>query len=251
MTKEITTIEPKEIASIESFINKAIEAKLPIETMERFFALRKEVRAEEAKEAFTQSMSLFQAECPIIEKKKGVNDKNGKERYKYTPIEDIIIKVKPVLTKHNLSYKFDEVKDEKNVTAVCTITHIKGHSESSSFKVEIGKEDYMSDAQKYGARMTFAKRYAFCNALGIITGGEDTDAGGKDKKAPFIPPEKKTNVKSQIMFLLKTLNVDVEEKKNLPKEIKKLTGLDVSVEANLSEIKDRLEVLVTEQNESR
>jgi hypothetical protein len=40
--------------------------------MERFFNLRKEVRAEQAKEAFVEAMSEFQGECPIIDKTKKV-----------------------------------------------------------------------------------------------------------------------------------------------------------------------------------
>ena len=44
----------------------------------------------------------------------------------------------------------------------------------------------MSDVQKYGARSTFAKRYAFCNAFGIMTGDDDTDGNTieEEKKTP-------------------------------------------------------------------
>ena len=34
----------------------------------------------------------------------------------------------------------------------------------------------MSQTQVEAAALTFAKRYAFCNAFGILTGDEDTDA---------------------------------------------------------------------------
>jgi hypothetical protein len=58
----------------------------------------------------------------------------------------------------------------------CIVTHIDGHSQSSPFTVAIGAEQYMTDTQKMGARSTFAKRYAFCDAFGIMTGDDDTDA---------------------------------------------------------------------------
>ncbi len=74
--------------------------------------------------------------------------------------------------------------------ATCKITHILGHSETSTFEAPIDKDSYMSAPQQYAAASTFAKRYAFCNALGILTGDEDNDAVGvgsktQEKKSVF------------------------------------------------------------------
>ena len=38
----------------------------------------------------------------------------------------------------------------------------------------------MSAPQKFASAMTFAKRYAFCNAFGILTSDEDVDANGSE-----------------------------------------------------------------------
>jgi hypothetical protein len=54
---------------------------------------------------------------------------------------------------------------------------------------------FATDVQKYGARVTFAKRYAFCNALGILTGDEDIDSKEDDKNEK-IPEELITKVKN-------------------------------------------------------
>ena len=40
----------------------------------------------------------------------------------------------------------------------------------------------MSPMQSFGAAMTFAKRYAFCNAFGILTADEDRDGQGPAPK---------------------------------------------------------------------
>lgn len=162
--------------TIEGLLSQAVDKGLPVETMERLLAMRKELVAEQAMKAYISAMSKFQSECPIIKRDSVVKGKDGKERYRYAPLDSIVSQVKKVLTDNNLSYKFEEVKDDKYATAVCVVTHIDGHSERSSFKVEIGAEEYMTNTQKYGARMTFAKRYAFCNAFGILTGDEDNDA---------------------------------------------------------------------------
>lgn len=160
----------------EVLIAQAIQQGTPVETMEKLLAMRKELRAERAKEMFDKSMAKFQEECPVIEKKKVVNDKGGKERYKYATLDGIVDQVKGYIAKYDLSYSINVKQDEKFLTVVCTVKHKDGHSEESEFSVPIGNEQYMSEVQKYGARLTFAKRYAFCNAFGIMTGDEDNDA---------------------------------------------------------------------------
>ncbi len=103
----------------------------------------------------------------------------------------------------------------------------------------------MSAPQVVVATVSFAKRYTFCNVFGITVGGEDSDAKDLPKGKPAVPA-KPTNMKSHIMSLLKTLGVDITNKELVVKEIKRLTKLDANNEDNLSEIGDRLEILVSE-----
>ena len=51
----------------------------------------------------------------------------------------------------------------------------------STFKVPIDKEGYMNAPQKFASALTFAKRYAFCNAFGILTGDEDDDSNAVEQ----------------------------------------------------------------------
>jgi len=55
----------------EALIAKAIDKNVHVETTERLLMMRRELKAEWAKEAFDKAMSAFQAECPIIKKNKG------------------------------------------------------------------------------------------------------------------------------------------------------------------------------------
>lgn len=181
LPKAAAVIEKKDDVSVESFISQAIKSNVPIETLERLLAMRDKVKAEMAKEAYIAAMARFQAECPIITKASEVKDKYGKHRYNYAKLETIVSQTKDSIASNGFSYRFDEEKDDKHATAICIVTHEAGHSEVTKFKVEIGTEEYMTNVQKYGARMTFAKRYAFCNAFGILTGDEDNDAQEPDE----------------------------------------------------------------------
>ncbi|MDD5590162.1 MAG: hypothetical protein PHQ47_03240, partial [Candidatus Portnoybacteria bacterium] len=69
--------------SAEALIAQAIDKGVSVETMEKLLAMRKELKAEWAKEEFIKAMANFQKECPIIEKKKPVYEK-GQE---HLPIE--------------------------------------------------------------------------------------------------------------------------------------------------------------------
>lgn len=202
-TKAVVLNNQNNVAIVENLISKAITEKLPVETMEKFLAMRREVLAEQAKKAFDFAMAKFQGECPVIEKTKKVMDKTGGVRYSYASLDSIVGQVKTYLSTNQLSYSIKVENTEKTLIVKCIITHIDGHSEESSFEVPIGTEAYMSDVQKYGARLTFAKRYAFCNALGIMTGDGDTDAVEEPKKLESKPVESKAPVRGNITDIQK------------------------------------------------
>lgn len=159
----------------QSMIMQAIDKNAPIETLERLFNLQERWEKSQAKKQYDLAMSAFQADVPSIPKSKIILDKDRVTvRSKYAALDDIQNAIKAPLKNNGLSYNFDVKIDEKFLTVECIIKHFSGHSERSSFAVPIGNETYMSDAQKYGARTTFAKRYALGNALGL-TIDEDVD----------------------------------------------------------------------------
>lgn len=180
----VTPATARDVAefSAERLITTAIEKNVPVETMERLLAMRDKIRSEQAKSAFDEAMSALQGEMPTIKKTKIVNDKFGKERYRYAPIDSIIDQTKEFISKNGFSYAITTEQSEVQgeVKAICTVKHKMGHAESSTFRVPIDKDSYMTAPQKVGAALTFAKRYAFCNAFGIITGDEDNDANDVD-----------------------------------------------------------------------
>ena len=160
----------------ENLIAKAIEQGTPVEALERLLAMRKDLLEEQARSAYYEALGAFQSECPIIQKTKHVRDRGGSVRYSYATMEDIAKQVAPILQKNGLSYTLNGKQSDGFYTAYCTISHKLGYSaEPSEFSVPIDKEAFMNDSQKSGSARTFANRYAFCNALGIMTGDQDDD----------------------------------------------------------------------------
>lgn len=150
--------------------------------MRELLAMRKELEAEEAKKAYDQAMSEFQGMCPIIEKRKAVLQKNSTAvRYYFAPLDDIVRQTRDIIRQCGFSFTITAEVDQGWVKAFCHTTHFRGHTRVSEFKVPIDPEAYMSVTQRYAAALTFAKRYAFANAFGILTGDEDVDANAGEK----------------------------------------------------------------------
>lgn len=212
-TKEIVEVKETGIAkqdnSVELLISQAIKEKVPVDTMERILAMRRELRAENAKEEYDRAMAEFQANCPIISKTKSVQV-SGKTIYSYAPIESIVSQVKALLNQYGFSYAIKAETKEFSVMSTCIAKHVAGHSEDSSVEVPLGnKTGVMSASQVTAAALTFAKRYAFCNAFGILTGDEDNDgkgAGTKEEEVKETPEQKFERAK----MLLSSLN-DVDK----------------------------------------
>jgi YHS domain-containing protein len=171
--------QPEKDFNIQSLISQALEQKTPVETLERLLVMRDKLKAEWAKEQFDSAMANFQAECPVIEKNKKVSF--GTTNYSYAPLEVIVEQVKDILSKNGFSYTFDTSEDEKGVTIFCFAKHIAGHMEKSKCFIALDNVSKMNVSQKSGSAMTYGKRYAFCNAFGILTGDEDNDAQSMPK----------------------------------------------------------------------
>jgi ERF superfamily len=168
----------------ERLIAQAIERGLPVESLERLLAMRERLKAERAREAFFDALTRFQSECPVIPKVALVFYE-GKLRYRYAPLGKIIEVVAPLLTKHGLSYSFDTAFKANPPAQIvtCTVHHVAGHSQTSTFRSPIDPKAHMNEVQKSGSSLTYGKRYALSNALGIVA-DEDDDGRGSGQVSP-------------------------------------------------------------------
>lgn len=177
-TKEVATV--KEQLPAESplaLIARAIDEKIPVETMEKLMDLQERWEKNQAKKAYNLAMAAFQGECPVIKKSTpGGSTNSGKVAYHYATLDSIVEQTKELIQRHGFSYMIRTETMENGVKVTCTVTHQMGHSEATDVQVPLGtKTNVMSASQVVAAAMTFAKRYAFSNAFGIMTGDEDND----------------------------------------------------------------------------
>ena len=145
--------------------------------LEKMTDLYLRVEAANARKEFSVAKAGLQAELPNVRATKAVPNNDGTVRYAYAPYESIMRQVAPLLSKHGFSISFGQKVEEKRITAVCTLSHIGGHSETNEFAVRVGQgPPKASEAQADGAASTYAKRFALCNCLNITVDLPDNDA---------------------------------------------------------------------------
>lgn len=169
-------------------ISEAIAKGTPVETIERLLVMRTQLKQEAAKEAYFRDLARFQKVCPVIIKNAQATGKNSVKTYKWAPLDEIVLKVQGLLADHGFSYMINTEDIGDRPHAVVTGTHLDGHAERSIFPIiQIQGTQIMNEIQVWAASQMYAKRYAFCNLWGIMTGDRDTD-GATPQKNPPSPP---------------------------------------------------------------
>jgi len=188
---ETLPVLPTNGDNIDNLIAMAVQSQASVENLERLLAMRRELKAEYALTQYNKAMAAFQAACPIIKKNKMVPTNDGRVGYRFAPMDAIISQVKALLQQHGFSYTIDvEETDSGRLTSLCIVNHVDGHSKVSRYPVVLSDGTrMMTPTQVTAAALTFAKRYAFCDAFGIMTGDEDNDARKMDTVVQPIDPE--------------------------------------------------------------
>lgn len=206
MTK---TNEPTEMVRIgtldpQALIRAAVEKDAPIETMERLVALAKDVRNEQAKEAWNRAMAKFQMVCPAIKKTGSakIQTRGGSGyTYNYAKLGDIMPVITPLLGEVGLHISFRVKSAQGAAIASCRVSHEYGHyEESGDISVPIDQESGMgaSVAQRVGIAQTYAKRYALLAMLGISPEDDPDAQGGNSRPAVSQPQRQSTKVEGSM-----------------------------------------------------
>jgi hypothetical protein len=172
--------------SINDLIRHAITSNLSVDGLERLLAMRRELRAESAKEAFDDALRTFQGECQPIVKHRPVPTNSGGIGYKYAPLEELDMQTKELRMKHGFSFSIETETLDKRVRATCIIRHIGGYEyRPAPYEVPLSTGTaIMSNTQIVAAALSFATRYAFKNAFGLTVVGEDNEVLLQRKAEP-------------------------------------------------------------------
>jgi len=153
------------------------DKNLPVEALEKLVTLHERMSERQAAQEFAEALARFQQACPMIRKARRANIASSGGAgfsYRYAALEDIAATVQPILHGLGFSYSWDTEVNGKMMTARCTLRHINGHAVTSSFTAPTETRAGMSEQQKYGSALMYAKRQTLIDVLGLTTCDPET-----------------------------------------------------------------------------
>lgn len=180
--------------SMSPLMHLAIEKGASVEALERLFNLHERDVARKAAMAFNEAMSRFKATCPPVRRRtenaQFYVTRNGvKAPVRYANLEDIEATIRAPAGECGLSFRWGDARvDDGKLTLSCIVSHSAGHHEVSSVTLPLDSRAGCSEAQKYGAVMTYAQRYSLIHAFGLTTCDEDVDGAAPHQNGAKVTP---------------------------------------------------------------
>lgn len=174
--------------NIGQILDAAIRSGQTPEALEKLVGLAERLADRESDQQLTQALARFQQACPPITKMreaKIVTKAGGSYGYRYADLDAIVRVIRPLMSKEGLTFAWDSSEENGKITCVCIIRHIGGASTRATFVSPTDSAAAMSGAQKNAAALTYARRQALVQALGIITCDEDADGAASALVGPI------------------------------------------------------------------
>jgi hypothetical protein len=171
-TKELTVTTPA------GLISQAIEKGLGVAELKELMDLQERWEANQARKAFFEAFTKFQASAPDIRKNKKVDvdlKTGGKMAYNYAPLADICRQLNKPLEQAQISYRWEIKDDGATIQVTCLVSHVLGHTERTSMTASPDATGAKNAIQARGSAIEYLKRYTLIGALGLSTTDSDID----------------------------------------------------------------------------
>lgn len=167
---------PQETALLAAITAAATNPAVDVDKMERLLKMQEKISADQARRAYVESLHRFQAECPPIHRGRGIVVQQ-QTRSRYAAYEDVIRTVGPLMQRHGFSASFDTATNPQGIicSVTCTLAHVGGHYEQSTFPVTPDNSGSKNGIQAIGSALSYGKRYALGAILGLVFTDEDDD----------------------------------------------------------------------------
>lgn len=189
--------ENKEIAAGGMDINKIMELAIEkgdLDKVEKMMELQERYEANEAWKAYVVAMAAFKADPPKIYKDAKVE--YGNTAYKHAKLGSVADKINKGLSEHGLSAAWLNAQKEKAIAVTCKITHILGHSESTTLEAGADTSGAKNSIQAIGSTITYLQRYTLLSLTGLAT--EEMDDDGAGSEAEYITDEQMATINEWI-----------------------------------------------------
>lgn len=148
-------------------VSYAIQSGQSIDIIREAIALSKELKREQALEAFDAAVADAKAEIgPAVKNRTGNNSKRYADFAAYAAVVD------PIIGKHGLSYRFRTTQDDR-IHVTCVLSHRSGHREETTLSGPSDTTGSKNAIQAIGSTLTYLQRYTLIQALGLAASEDD------------------------------------------------------------------------------
>lgn len=170
-----------------SVLELAVRQGANVDTLTKLLELQERFEANEARKAFDVAFAAFQAEAPELKKTRDVSfDKGKTTAYKYAPLDEITEKVRPILAKHGLSYKWQQAQGAGTIAVTCVLKHTQGHYDTNTLEGPPDSSGSKNATQAVCSGTSYLRRYTLLGVLGMATSDEDIDGVTMQEAADFL-----------------------------------------------------------------
>lgn len=172
--------DPSRRATPDDMIFAGIKAGVPIETLERLYALKQKYEADEARKAYVAAMAEFKQNPPEIFKRSQVSfsTAKGKTEYMHADLGEVCQQVVSALAGHGFSHAWNPEQAGGKIKVTCILTHAQGHSEAVSLEAAADDSGGKNAIQAVASTVTYLQRYSLLAITGLATKGMDNDGRG-------------------------------------------------------------------------
>lgn len=188
-----------------SFIgNAATNPNVDPAKMRELLAIRKELKDEEAAEAFEAALVQVQKKLAVVKiTKRGNIEIYAKtdpehrnppiQKTPFARYEDLSAIIKPILIPHDFTLRHKNgISAAGRVTVTTVLAHVRGHKEESFFEGEADASGSKNNVQGRGSTISYGKRYNTVSLLDLVAEGQDDD--GALGAGETIEPEQLTEL---------------------------------------------------------
>lgn len=155
----------------------AIEKGTDMAQLEKLMDLQERYEANQARKEYVKAMASFKSNSPDIYKDKEVAFSGT--YYTHASLGNICEVVTQSLANHGLSHRWHCEQEESKVKVTCIITHVLGHSESTSLQAKPDDSGKKNSIQQIASTVTYLQRYTLLAATGLAV-KDMLDDDGKD-----------------------------------------------------------------------
>lgn len=167
-----TEMLPDRVSPVVSQGMRILEKSPDPATLRELLTIQREWEHEEARKAFEQAMVRLKAALPsVLERDKVVDfqTQKGRTTYRHTSLASAMETVTPHLTEHGFSLAWTPATAQGQVSVTCILTHVGGHSKSTTINAPVDTSGNKSPAQGVASTITLLQRYTALALLGIAT----------------------------------------------------------------------------------